>query len=121
MSQASPPDVRHVIDTDLSDEDIQHYIDDVNAYITEEGINNDITDSRQERLEKYAAALRIRMIRERAAAESSVGDSSVVYEGLSSSALKAEVSKLDPSGTLASTVIRSDSANVKSTSEVRGE
>lgn len=101
MSTASPSDVEGVIATDLSDSDIQNYLDDA-EYEAGEAINDynlwDAEDKRQ--LEKYLAALRIREIRDRSINSTSRETASVDYEGMSLSALRREVDKRDPTGTL---------------------
>lgn len=108
MATAQPSDVilsdgsAGVIATDLSDPEVQGYIDDA-AYEAGRAINDyddwDAEDKRQ--LEKYVAATRIRELADKAISSTSRETASVDYEGMSLSALRREVEKRDPSGTLA--------------------
>jgi len=103
MSTATPPDVRGVIATDLSDSDIQNYLDDV-EFEAEQAIDdyqNALSNTEQTQLEKYLAALRIREWADRALKSTSRETASVSYEGMGIEALKKAVDKRDPSGTLA--------------------
>lgn len=103
MPTATPSDVRGVIETDLSDSDINNYLNDA-EFEAEQQISNyssDLTTKEQTQLEKYLAALRIRETKDRAISNTSRETASVSYEGMSLAALKREVDKRDPSGTLA--------------------
>ena len=103
MSTATPSDVKGVIATDLTDSEIQSYLDDaefeaqaaINDYDTER------TTEQKTQLEKYLAALRIREIRDRSISSTSRETASVSYEGMSLAALRKEVDKRDPSDSLA--------------------
>lgn len=108
-STATPDDVSlesgGVIATSLTDAQIQSYIDDA-AYDAGQAINDydtwDTEDKRQ--LEKYTAALYIRLYADQAIASASRETASVNYEGndaISTSALRTAVDRRDPSGTLA--------------------
>jgi len=103
MSTASPSDVKGVISTDLSDSDIQGYLDDAEfeakAEITD--YSNSQTTEEKTQLEKYLGALKIREIRDKAISSTSRETASVSYEGMSLAALRKEVSKRDPSNSLA--------------------
>lgn len=99
---ADAQDVQGVIETNLSTGDIENYIDDA-AYEANDAIAN-YTDKSTEfktQLEKYLASLRIREIRDRSFSSASRETASVDYEGMSISALRKEVEKRDPSGSLA--------------------
>jgi len=109
MATAQASDVRlednnaGVIATELSDDEIDGYIDDV-AYEASQAISGysdwDAEDKRQ--LEKYAAALRVRMFADRALNSTSRETASVDYEGMSTQELRRAVDRRDPSNTLAS-------------------
>lgn len=106
MATAQPDDVDleggGVIATDLTDAQIQSYIDDA-AYEAEAAISGytgwDAEDKRQ--LEKYLAALKIRLYADRAIESTSRETASVSYEGMSTAELKRAVDQRDPTGTLA--------------------
>ena len=103
MSTAQPSDVRGVIATELSDPDIQNYLDDA-EFEAEQAIDdyqNALSNTEQTQLEKYVAALRIRQWVDRAIESTSRETASVSYEGMGIEALKKAVDKRDPSGTLA--------------------
>lgn len=106
MATATPDDVDleqgGVIATDLTDAQIQGYIDDA-AYEAAQAIQNyaDKDTEFKTQLEKYLAALRIREIADRSIQNTSRETASVSYEGMSLSALRREVDKRDPTGTLA--------------------
>lgn len=110
MATAQPSDVvlsdgsAGVIATDLSDAEVQGYIDDA-SYEANQAINDysewDSEDKRQ--LEKYYAALLIRTLADKAIDSTSRETASVTYEGsgLSTSELRSKVDSRDPSSTLA--------------------
>lgn len=103
-AQASPSDVRGVIATDLSDSEIDNYISDA-AFEADQAINdytNTLDSTERTQLEKYYAALLIREIRDKSISSTSRETASVDYEGMSLAALRREVSKRDPSDSLAS-------------------
>lgn len=108
MATAVPDDVTleggGLIATDLTDAQIQSYIDDA-AYEAGAVIADyedwDAEDKRQ--LEKYLAALRIRQLADKAISSTSRETASVSYEGggMTIAELKAQVNRRDPTGTLA--------------------
>jgi len=101
---ASASDVRELIDTELSDTDIDNYLDDA-AFLADDAISNysnDISTSKKTFLEKHLAALNIRLSKDRAASSVSRETASVSYEGMSISQLRENINKVDPSGKLAS-------------------
>lgn len=103
MPEATPTDVRGVIETDLSDSDIDNFLNDA-EFEAEQAINgysSNLTTEEQTQLEKYLAALRIRETKDRSISNTSRETASISYEGMSLSALRREVEKRDPSGTLA--------------------
>lgn len=106
MPEATPSDVRGIIETDLSDSDIDNFLNDA-EFEAEQAINGystNLTTEEQTQLEKYLAALRIRETKDRAISNTSRETASVSYEGMELSALRREVEKRDPSGTLANRV-----------------
>ena len=127
MATATADDVRledgnaGVIATDLSDAEIEGYLDDA-EYEAQAAIANYDTalsteDKRQ--LEKYLAALLIRTISDKAISSTSRETASVSYEGggMTTMELRKKVSQRDPSGSLASNVLRDTSRYVSSTDE----
>lgn len=103
MSTATPDDVNGVINTDLTDSEIQSYLDDAefeaSAAITD--YSTDLTTEERTQLEKYLAALKIREWRDRAVSSASRETASMTYEGPSLGALRKAVERRDPSGSLA--------------------
>lgn len=101
MATATPADVKDLIDIDLSDSEIQAYIDDA---ATENGLVNDVSQqsTEQQRLieERYAAFM-IRAVRARAKSSLSQESASVEYDGSSLDELRRMVQRVDPSGELA--------------------
>jgi len=103
MSTATPSDVRGVISTDLTDSDIQNYLDDAEFEASQSISNyaNSLTEAEKTQLEKYLASLLIRTLRDKAISSTSRETASVSYEGMSISELRNAVDQRDPSGTLA--------------------
>jgi len=104
MPTANVDDVEGVIDTSLEDSEITNFLNDA-EFEAEQAISNyssNLTTTEQTQLEKYLAALRIRETKDRSISSTSRETASVSYEGMSLSALRREVDKRDPSGTLAS-------------------
>lgn len=103
MSTATPDDVRGVIATDLSDSEIQAYLDDAEFEADAAITDYDTTQTTEEKtqLEKYLAALKVREWRDKAISSASRETASVSYEGPTLAALRKAVEKRDPSGTLA--------------------
>lgn len=108
MATAQPSDVDlesgGVIATDLTDAQIQSYIDDAAYEAAQANADYDEWDAEDKRqLEKYYAALLIRTLSDKAIASTSRETASVSYEGtaLSTSELRSKVDARDPSGELA--------------------
>lgn len=101
MSTAIPDDVHGVIATDLSDSDIQNYLDDAAYEIEAANDTSGWSTERITQLEKYYAALLIRTLRDRSIKQGAQESSSLTYEGNSIADLKRAVDRRDPSGTLA--------------------
>jgi len=100
---ADATDVRGVIDTPLSDSDIDNYLADA-AFEADQAIgdySNSLTTEEKTQLEKYLAALRIRETKDRATENVSRETASISYEGSQIGYLRKEVEKRDPSDTLA--------------------
>lgn len=117
MSTATPTDVHGVIDTSLSDSEIQSFLDDAEfeagQAITD--YSTALTTTEKTQLEKYLAALFIRQFKEKGISSQSGESRSVSYEGsMSVSDLQSAVDARDPSGTLATSVIRDSSRYVGS-------
>jgi hypothetical protein len=97
---ATPQDVRRTIETQEDDAVIQDFLQEAADEIVEEKSLTFSAQSQRKRLEKYYAALKIVRYKERAAASSTVGDSSVEYDASLVGELEAEVRKLDPSNSI---------------------
>lgn len=118
MSEATPDDVRNVIETSLSDAEIQAKLD--LAKEDNERVNDteqmDITQIR--RIEELLASIKIlSTTRERSTNQQSVGNASKSYEVGQIEQLRAELSQWDPSGTLGSRVIRDSDRSINTTAE----
>lgn len=105
MPTASVSDVEGVIDVDLSNSttSIDDFLEDA-EFEAKQAISNyatDLTTEEKTQLEKYVAAMKVREWVDRAVSSTSRETASVSYEGMSLSALRREVEKRDPSGTLA--------------------
>lgn len=105
MSTASPDDVRGVIATDLTDSDLQNYLDDA-EFEAKQAINDyetALSTEEKRQLEKYYASLLVRTLRDKGIDSTSRETASVTYEGtgLTTSELRSKVDARDPSGTLA--------------------
>jgi len=103
MSTATPGDVRGVIATDLSDSELQSYLDDAEFEAQDAITDYDtiLTEVERTQLEKYLAALKVREWRDKAISSASRETASIDYEGPTLGALRKAVEKRDPSGTLA--------------------
>lgn len=108
MATATPDDVDlengGVIATDLTDAQIQSYIDDA-AFEAGQAISDydEWSTERKTQLEKYLAALKIRTLADKAISSTSRETASVSYEGggMSIMELRTQVNRRDPTGTLA--------------------
>lgn len=90
------------VDDGLTDADIESYLDDA-AFEAGQALTDyaDRDTDFKRQLEKYLAALKIRLYADRAVSDTSRETASVSYEGMSTAELKREVDKRDPTGTLA--------------------
>lgn len=106
MSTATISDVTSVIDTNLSDSDIQDsldYAEELNElYYSPESQDTVVTKN----IERWAAILNIRQHKERSVEEDAVGDASAVYEGNEIERAKSELSKWEPGNNIASSLIQ---------------
>lgn len=112
-TNAAASDVKGVIETDLSDSDIDNYINDA-AFDAEQAIadyQNALTTEEKTQLEKYLASLYIRQTKDRSFDSTSRETASISYEGSELAWLKDKVDERDPSGTLAHNVDRSRYVN----------
>lgn len=109
MPTATASDVEGVIDTSLSTNEIDNYLDDA-EFEASQAIDDYATSQTTEekrQLEKYLAAVLIRSTKEKGIQSQSGESRSVNYEGTMSVAqLQTRVDRRDPSGTLAYTVLR---------------
>lgn len=96
-----PSDVKGVIDTDLSDSDINSKLDDAEFDTEQANDTSAMSTMEIQQLEKYLAALKIVESKDPRARQESVGDWSATYDGSTVVWLKREVDRRDPSGTLA--------------------
>lgn len=104
MSTATPSDVRGVIATDLSDSDLQNYLDDAEFEASQAIADySEWSTERKTQLEKYYAALLVRTLADKGIESTSRETASVSYEGsaLTTSELRSKVDSRDPTGTLA--------------------
>jgi len=119
MSTASPSDVKAVIDTTLSDSEIQNFLDDA-EFEAKDAIQNydtDLTTTEKTQLEKYLAALLIRTTKEKDTTSESAGNRSLNYENVMSvEELRAAVSKRDPSDSLAVRIVKDGNRYINSLS-----
>lgn len=111
----APTDVKGVIDTDLSDSDINSKLDDAEFDNQQANDTGAMTTAEIRQLEKYLAALKIVESMDPRARQESVGSWSATYDGSTVEWLRREVHRRDPSGTLA--YQRDSSRHVTSTGE----
>jgi len=120
MSTATPSDVDGVIDTSLSDSEVQSKLDDA-EFEAEQAIDdyqNALSASEKRQLEKYLAALLIRQTKEKGITSESRETASLSYEDtMSVNNLRTAVQKRDPSGTLAQVAIENRNRYVGRTGE----
>lgn len=98
MSLATPEDVRNIIDTDLSDSEIQGYLDMAAAEI--DLLDEEMSDSRRQLLEARYAAYLIVALRDREKTSLSQESASVSWESSVLDTLQMLVDQIDPSGEL---------------------
>ncbi|SFS62999.1 hypothetical protein [Halostagnicola kamekurae] len=114
MTEATPSDVRSLIDPSLSDDDIQTYLD--RAQEDNQRVNDvDAMDQTQiRRVEELLASIKILSLptSERSASDKQVGNARKTYERGRIEQLRADLSKWDPSGQLGSSVVWDSDRNV---------
>lgn len=104
MSTATPADVKGVIPTDLSDSDIQNYLDDAQFDNEQANDVSGLSTTEITQIEKYLAALKIAQSKDRPIDQGSEESASVTFGGDMIEWLKDEVDRRDPSGSLAYSV-----------------
>jgi hypothetical protein len=115
MSTALPAHVRGVIDTDLSDSEIQAKLDDAEYRNEQANDVSALSEATIRQIEKYLAALLIRETKDRPFKQASSSSRSVTYSGSSTRNLRARLDEVDPSGELADSFIRDTDRHVSST------
>lgn len=114
MTEADPSDVRSLIDTSLSDDKIQSYID--RAQEDNQRVNDvDAMDATQRRrIEELLASIKILSLpsSERSASEKQIGNARKSYERDRTAELRSTLSNWDPSGRLGSTAVWDSDRNV---------
>lgn len=115
-STASPNDVQDVIETDLSLSQIQAVLDDA-VFDIDQAVSETLTTEHRTQLEKYLAALKIRQSKDRSFDEGEDESTRISYAGDEIQWLRGEVDKRDPSGTLASHIIRDTDRHVAATGD----
>lgn len=110
MPTATPSDVRGVIDTGLSDSEINNFLADAEFEAKQEinDYSNKLSTTEKTQLEKYLAAYYVVSSKDRRAEESTVGDSSITYEASTVRWLKSQVADRDPTNKLASNLTDDD-------------
>lgn len=101
MSTATPSDVKGVISTDLSDSDIQNFLDDAKFDNEQANDTSSMSNAQIKQIEKYLAALKIAQSKDRPIDSGSKESASITYGGDTIAWLKTELDKKDPSGSLA--------------------
>lgn len=100
MPEATPDDVRGVIDTDLLDPPINDYLADA-AFAINHHVDMALETPHRRQLEKYLAAFYIVQSKDRSYAKASEGRGTLEHEGDTVAWLRERVQSLDPSGMLA--------------------
>lgn len=118
MPEATPSDVRAVMETDLDDARVSAYLEDAefDARDAIDDYTQELDAEHRRQLEKYLAALYIVETEDRRAKQWSGDSLSMTYDGSPIKRLKAQVQKRDPSDKLASNT-KQDSRNVSTTGE----
>lgn len=110
MPTADADDVEGVIDTDLSQSEIDNYLEDA-EFDAKQEINdyaNALSTDERTQLEKYLAALYIVTTKDRRAKQAAGDETSITYESSLVRQLKSKVQKRDPSDSLASNLLDDD-------------
>lgn len=114
-SEATAAEVQALIETDLTTSEIESYLDDAHFDNQQANDTSSMTTAEKAQLEKHLAALKIVQSKDPAVSRESVADASFTYDGSTVQWLRGEVAKRDPSGTLASSVVRDSDRHVTST------
>ena len=97
----APTDVRGILETKLSDADIDTILDDAEFDATQANDINAMSTTEVQQLEKYLAALKIVQSKDPRVTSERIGDAQFTYDGSTVTWLRREVNRRDPSGTLA--------------------
>lgn len=105
MDKPSVSEVSTIIDTDLSDSEIQAFIDAANLYTTEELGDSGLGAGLLTEIQKWLAA-HLLSTKDKRVAEEAINDVDITYqgswgEGLKSTTYGQQAIALDPTGTLA--------------------
>lgn len=103
-STASASDVREIIDTSLTDSEIDNRLDEARFWNQKYNDESNQTTEETTRIEAYTAAILIRQDRDRAHDQQSAESRSVSLQGKSLSQLTSQLSALDPSGNIVQAV-----------------
>lgn len=101
MPTATADDVKGVIPTDLSDADIENYLDDAQFANEQANDVDEMSTTEIRQLEKYLAALYIVQSKDRPIDQGSKESASITYGGDTVAWLQSMVNERDPSGSLA--------------------
>lgn len=112
---ADPSDVRELIETDLTDTDLNAQLGHAAARNERANDVEAMDTYTKGRIEALLAALRIRSTLDRAITSGQSESSTVSFEGSVLAELRLELEELDPSGTLASRVRRNRDRKITST------
>lgn len=97
---ADADDVRDIIDTDLTDSEINVYLDDATFDIDDVTDASEMDNDLRKKLERDMAALQILTLRERDTAEESRESQRLVYDRSRIEYLEKRIKRLDPTGDL---------------------
>lgn len=125
---AEPSTVRNIIATDLSDPDINFFLEGAAHEIAKHTDISGLTDGHRKRLEAYMAAYDIRATRDRSLDNASRPSVGLDYEGNALDNLRSKIEDLDPTdgnelvpepGVIRTTADHVDSARPHSEDDVR--
>lgn len=100
-------DVRDVISTEATDTQIEAKLDDAEFEI-DHSVEADLDTEHRQQLEKYLAALNIRLTIDRAIESGTGASTRIDFDGSEVDWLRSKVEDLDPSGELGGGAIRRD-------------
>lgn len=117
MPDATPDDVRGVIDTSLDDPAIASKLADAQFRNEQTNDVSELPTAQIRQIEKYLAAILIRESKDKPARRRSGASRSVEYQGRSLASLRARLDEVDPSGELARSVLTDTDRHVTSTTD----